>query len=480
MIEIGDGTNIGRRSTISAANKIVLGCNVLLGPNVFIADTSHEYKYVGIPISQQGITTNQNEVYIGDGTWIGTNSFIAGNLKIGKGCVIGANSIVNRDIPDYCVAVGNPARIVKVLDIALGKWVHIKDEEHLSQVLSEREDLLEYIVPILKLQSLQVEVSSACNLECPQCFSNIPGHKTGMLKKELWDEKIKPVLPQLRDIYLVGIGEPLLCKDFFYFVGDSVKNNVKVHTTSNLQLVDEGIAEKLVTSGIEELSFSCDGATKETYEKIRVNGSFEKLKENLRLINKYKQLYQSTTPRLILNFGGLKANIVELPLIVKLAKEFNISSIIAYHDVIYVDKLKEESLYHYQQLSDENFFEAKLLADKMGIDMFLPGLFSEPIKHNAKGIYCSYPYAHLWIYSDGRVGPCCMDFPDRFVLGDLKEATLEEVWNSKPILNLRKQLTTAPSYTCKYCTMHGKMDISDCRYFFRFEGYGEYIKCLQK
>ena len=64
---------------------------------------------------------------------------------------------------------------------------------------------------------MQVEVSSICNLKCPQCFNRIDGHVNGTFSKKLWDEKIKPYLKQLEDIYLVEIGEPLLCKDLFYW-----------------------------------------------------------------------------------------------------------------------------------------------------------------------------------------------------------------------------------------------------------------------
>ena len=128
MIEIGEGTNIGRRCSISAANKIVLGKNVLLGPNVFIADTNHEYRKVGIPVIYQGITTITDEIHIGEGSWLGTNCVVVGNVRIGKGCVIGANSVVNKDIPDYSVAVGTPARVVKRYDEASGTWLKVQSE----------------------------------------------------------------------------------------------------------------------------------------------------------------------------------------------------------------------------------------------------------------------------------------------------------------------------------------------------------------
>lgn len=52
-------------------------------------------------------------VLIGDGSYIGINTVIVGNVKIGKHCVIGANSVVTKDVPDYSVAVGIPARVIK-------------------------------------------------------------------------------------------------------------------------------------------------------------------------------------------------------------------------------------------------------------------------------------------------------------------------------------------------------------------------------
>lgn len=138
MIEIGEGTNIGRRCTLSAANRICIGKFVLIAPNVFIADTHHEYQKMGIPIMHQGITTHHDQVTIGDETWIGINAVIMGNVKIGKHCVIGANSVVIKDIPDYCVAAGNPAKIVKTLDVRTGHWVKVAEQADLERYLAER------------------------------------------------------------------------------------------------------------------------------------------------------------------------------------------------------------------------------------------------------------------------------------------------------------------------------------------------------
>lgn len=125
-IILEDNVEIGRNSTISSHHKIVFGKGVLTGPHVFIADHNHEYIDPDNAIYKQGIRMNPEDVVIiGDGSWLGTNVVIAGNVKIGKNCVIGANSVVTKDIPDYCVAVGAPAKIIKRYDVIHKKWLKV-------------------------------------------------------------------------------------------------------------------------------------------------------------------------------------------------------------------------------------------------------------------------------------------------------------------------------------------------------------------
>ena len=115
-VRIGMGSEIGERCRISIANSLEIGEKVLLSPNVYITDCDHEYRNIKIPVIDQGIVQRGQRVSIGEGSYIGINAVIVGNVKIGKHCVIGANSVVTKDVPDYCVAVGSPARVVKTIE----------------------------------------------------------------------------------------------------------------------------------------------------------------------------------------------------------------------------------------------------------------------------------------------------------------------------------------------------------------------------
>ncbi|MEK5030937.1 acyltransferase [Paenibacillus sp. FSL R7-0302] len=121
-ITIGDGCYCSRNLVIAAANSVVLEENVVVGPDVYIADTDHQYRQIGIPIRDQWITSTSQCVRIGAASEIGAHCVIVGNVSIGQGCRITPNSVVTRDLPDFCIAAGNPARIVNHYDPEAGVW----------------------------------------------------------------------------------------------------------------------------------------------------------------------------------------------------------------------------------------------------------------------------------------------------------------------------------------------------------------------
>jgi acetyltransferase-like isoleucine patch superfamily enzyme len=119
-LEIGDGCSIGNFNHIYSTSSIIIHENVLTADKVYISDNLHGFSDISKPVIQQPIIQN-NVVEIGAGSWIGENACILG-VTIGKNCVVGANSVVNKNVPDYCVVVGAPAKIIKRYCLKSEQW----------------------------------------------------------------------------------------------------------------------------------------------------------------------------------------------------------------------------------------------------------------------------------------------------------------------------------------------------------------------
>lgn len=116
-LSIGNNVSIGDDCHISAINKVIIGNDVLLGKKITITDNSHgdlsEHDCALPPIDRKHIS--RGSVIIGDRVWIGDKATILPNVSIGSAAIIGANSVVTKNVPPKAVAVGNPARIIKQL-----------------------------------------------------------------------------------------------------------------------------------------------------------------------------------------------------------------------------------------------------------------------------------------------------------------------------------------------------------------------------
>lgn len=110
-IKIGDNSQIGEKSYIGAYTKI--GKDVIMGPEVIIWSVSHRFDRVDIPINKQE-GTEINPVEIGDDVWIGQRAIMMPGVKIGSHAVIGASAIVTKDVPEWAVVAGIPAKMVRM------------------------------------------------------------------------------------------------------------------------------------------------------------------------------------------------------------------------------------------------------------------------------------------------------------------------------------------------------------------------------
>ncbi len=123
---IGNGCKIGNFNHIYATRSIIIGEDVLTADKVYISDNLHNYEDVRTPVVKQSLRQVDN-VFIGDGSWLGENVCVIG-ASIGKNCVVGANSVVTKNIPDYCIAVGAPAKIIKRYCFDSASWIKTDDK----------------------------------------------------------------------------------------------------------------------------------------------------------------------------------------------------------------------------------------------------------------------------------------------------------------------------------------------------------------
>lgn len=126
VLEIGNNVQVNDYVHIGAVSKVVIGNNVLIASKVYISDHNHGF-YSGISQSSPDMVPENRPiqalpVFIEDNVWLGEQVSVLPGVTIGKGSIIGANSVVSKSIPSNCIAVGIPARVIKKFNFNTKKW----------------------------------------------------------------------------------------------------------------------------------------------------------------------------------------------------------------------------------------------------------------------------------------------------------------------------------------------------------------------
>ena len=126
VLHIGKNCQINDSVHIAAANNVVIGDDVLIASRVFITDLNHG-DYSGVDQSHPSILCRFRKiktkpVIIGDNVWLGEGAVVLPGVIIGNSSIVGANSVVSKNIPEYSIAVGNPARVIKMFNFDTNTW----------------------------------------------------------------------------------------------------------------------------------------------------------------------------------------------------------------------------------------------------------------------------------------------------------------------------------------------------------------------
>ncbi len=322
---------------------------------------------------------------------------------------------------------------------------------------------------------LQIEPVGQCNLRCTMCPIQFrqDGPPYGPPAFMAFDTFTRLIdeFAGLKQLHLQGLGEPMMHPLFFDMVAYARAKGITVSTNTNLTLINDKRAEQCVTSGLDTLHISIDGATAATYERIRVRAKYDRVVRNIERVLDARARQQSQLPHLHMVMVIMKQNLHELPDLVRLAHGWQMEQIFVQH---LSHDFKESSLpTHYKPMRDyvdeqtlltedpariERYFgEARKVAQELGIKLRLPRTRAKPYPPGTPGRErCDWPWSSAYISYQGYAMPCCMvATPDRANFGNMAERGVSLVWNGEAYQQFRTQLASEhPPEICQSCSLY--------------------------
>ena len=297
--------------------------------------------------------------------------------------------------------------------------------------------------------SFVIGPSTVCNLKCPLCPTGIGllRQEKGFLSLKMY-KKILKQIPSMRRVSLFNWGESFLNPEILDIIKFTSENNIfsTIHTNFSFTK-DYSFFTRLAESGLNRLSVSLDGASRDTYSKYRIGGDFDLVYDNLVTLIGAKKETGSKLPRISLQFIVHHYNESELEKARKMARDLGIlfSAIPidlneSHPDFSLKDNLtdlKKEWLPANNKFKDKKYLGEKI---KPHSDLFCYYLFSQPV-----------------ITHDGNVYPCCKLTDENSAFGNINYEPFEDIWNNESftaarnLFSKRKNQDQSIDTICHHC-----------------------------
>jgi len=320
-----------------------------------------------------------------------------------------------------------------------------------------------------KVNDITVEVTNYCNLNCIMCFKRgLPKQTYKHMSLELFKKILDDIKP-IGGVCFVGLGEPLLNPDFFYMLLEAKKRGLGINMVTNGTFLNKEWSNALIKMRVNKISISLDAATKDTYDKIRKNGNWDRVLENIRTLVEERKNFGSQSTYIRLDFVGMKNNIHELPEFVDLTKKLGADGITMLHLEPSTKELESQHLCNMPKEEVETYFKDALFKSwKSNIKLNLRPL--EPVCN-----FCNNAWLNPYIDTDGNVSICCltgsakeknieyfkdspieMD-PSKITFGNIYKQNFKDIWNGEKINEYRNE--------------YSKIFISDIKKKWNMENY---------
>ena len=288
-----------------------------------------------------------------------------------------------------------------------------------------------------------IEPATVCNLKCPVCETG--ANCLGRLGKLMTLEEYRTILGALPGsvgaMMLYFMGETFLNPDAYEMISIAQERGISVETCTNGDFVDP---ERLVHSGIDRISFQMDGASAATHGTYRIGSDFERVEANLRRTLEIRNAKGLKKPTVTAGLIVMRHNVHEIDTFRKKAlNEWGVDGV----DII------SPCVRNYEQ-------GIEMIPDDDSFWLYDKKAFEE--EHALRPRYslpwygCSWLYFSLTVQVNGDVVPCCRDPKGEYVLGNVFRQPVEEIWNSKQIRRLRRDIRkkkTPP--LCNLCSGFG-------------------------
>lgn len=269
---------------------------------------------------------------------------------------------------------------------------------------------------------LQIEPSSICNYRCVFCFmtdstlTNKKNGHMGTMSLDMFKKVIDSAEGNIEFLSLASRGEPFACKDIDKMLNYTIGKFLNLKINTNGSLLDEKKIHAILSGGVKTLVISADAADKETYKKLRVNGNLTKVLKNLELFNKIKQNHYKDS-KIITRVSG-----------VKISNEQKFEDM----EKVWGDLVDQVAFVKYNPW--ENSYDKEM------------NDISEP---------CSDLWRRMFVWWDGKVNPCDVDYKSKLSVGLFKD-NISKLWNSSQYKELREKHISKNRQKitpCKSCTV---------------------------
>jgi radical SAM protein with 4Fe4S-binding SPASM domain len=305
-------------------------------------------------------------------------------------------------------------------------------------------------VPFLPIL-IDIEPNNTCNFQCSHCQVTYWDKKPAYFTRETF-VKVLDQIPSLMRVKLQGMGEPLLNKDFISMLQAGEARGIRMFFNTNGSINDPTKARQLAQLQRTHITYSLDGATEETFSKMRQGSRFDRIIENIQMMTGERERGSN----LVMSAWTVvtQKNIRELSKIVRLAKQLGLDLITIQPHL--TNWGKEEMLARTDDIQVANEPEtfaaelaaAKSVATEVGIELSV-----NESNRFCRDKPCPWVWKTTYIAANGDVVPCSIIADSNVVkMGNVFEQDFQEIWNGEAYQTLRERIAThdLPDH-CKHC-----------------------------